>query len=121
MTTKEFVAMVARLRTDEETEGGMTNDDAWSTVESLIGLARCIEPEPVREAGYDEDHGLSSDGLSAVREAAYRLYAHDSDDDIEIDTNAPVVRAGDFDEGDERYWVQAWVYVRAEDVGGLKP
>lgn len=46
----EFVQQVAVLRRDEETEGGLENDDCFDTVQSLIRRAR----ELVGDPGYEE-------------------------------------------------------------------
>lgn len=52
--------------------------------------------------------------------AARSQYAEGSDNDIEIDDNAVIAAdpwvEGDADPEDRRWWVQAWVYVRPEDL-----
>lgn len=56
---------------------------------------------------------------SRVLYAAQELYEYGSDDNIEIDKldAEAVVEAGDSSEGDGRWWVKAWVYVRQDDLG----
>lgn len=58
---------------------------------------------------------MRSELISTKREhilgVARATYAAGSDDDIEIDDTAKIEPAGD-----EGLWVQAWVYLRVEDV-----
>lgn len=50
-----------------------------------------------------------------VLEAARDLYAVGSNDDVEIDDDAKI-SMDETDPDDRRFWVQAWVYVREEDL-----
>ena len=47
---------------------------------------------------------------AAVRLLARETYAKASNDDIEVDDDAPVIRS------DDGYWVGAWVFVHDEDL-----
>ena len=49
----ELVDQIARLRTDSETAGGMSGDDAVETIGSLVRIARSIVGDP----GYPEADG----------------------------------------------------------------
>lgn len=51
-------------------------------------------------------------------DAARANYADPSNDDIEVDDNAQISESGEG--GDAGVWVQAWVWVRYEDVGDLE-
>ena len=67
------------------------------------------------------DESLDPEGSDAlsnltedqIRDAARRVYASPSDDDIEIDENAIV------NKGTEASWVQAWVWVHHSDIGAI--
>lgn len=50
-----------------------------------------------------------------ARERAIRLYASQSDDDVEIDDDARVTHLTDDGPCKGAAWVQAWVYVPALD------
>lgn len=48
---------------------------------------------------------------SDIRSTAQAMYADPSDDDIEVDDDAPIHPSDD-----GGYWVQAWVFVRLTDL-----
>ena len=46
MNANEFAQLISLLRTDDETQGGWRNDDAWETLHRLISTARVIAGDP---------------------------------------------------------------------------
>lgn len=59
---------------------------------------------------------ISDELRKRIVDTARNIYANPSDDDIEVDADAKLVESGVNDEGNKRWWVQAWVYVREEDL-----
>jgi len=109
MNVYEFTRMVACLKTDDEVEGGLSNDDVRSTLHELIDTARRVQPR----AGYHEP--VPSKLSGAAQDAAYQLYGRDSDNDIEIDGDAEVIWSG----RDGCCWVQMWGFVREDDLAEM--
>ena len=105
MTTKEAVEQartwLARAYTMNE-----------ASVDVLTALLTSVEQfdNTVRKPQSEE---------AAIVEAARETYAVGSDDDVEVDDNAMVTRIyGAGEDGHELTgaWVQAWVWIRAEQL-----
>jgi hypothetical protein len=54
-----------------------------------------------------------------VLDTARDLYVSGANDDVEIDDDAKI-SMDDTDPDDRRFWVQAWVYVREEDLAPVE-
>jgi len=70
----DFVRLVARLKQEDEMEGGWDNDDAWATLQGLIDAARRIsgkvEAAPRLDGDFEEKedrcpHGMFYSGAGA--------------------------------------------------------
>lgn len=105
-------------RTDYSYHSPSTVGGGWKFVPQLVNEGDHIVwsdywPEGARVPRIDPRIAAKQQALhfDRVRNTAREMYANGSDDDIEVDDNAEV-RPND--EGG--YWVQAWVYVREDDL-----
>lgn len=62
-----------------------------------------------------ETEALGEDLCARLRTEARENYAQLMDDNVEIDDDAQCLESGD-----DGYWVEAWVYVRAESKHGFE-
>jgi len=91
---------------------GWAGDDPWVYFSaSLKHTQHTVETDRLLPEMRETPDGIGNDLAHLVRVEAQKRYAQGSDDNIEIDDNAPVHRSGS-----NGFWAQAWVHLSDEDL-----